>query len=199
MMRERGFTLLEMLVAIAVFAVLAAVAYGSLDALVSQYRLGEVQVARMTDLRRAMSLLDNDMTQAQPRGVREEFHGDAMHALSAGEDKAYPLELTRAGWSNPGGATRSDLQRVAWTLNGEVLTRMHWVMLDRAPESPPVVTRLLDGVERASWRLLDRDGEWHETWPPLDHAEGVHDDLPRAVELTLELRDWGEITRVFAR
>lgn len=198
-MRARGFTLLEMMAAIAIFAVFATVAYGSLNALIDLYRQGEVQVERMAELQRTLSLLGDDLLQVQPRGIREEFHGDFVHAVLAGEDKAYALEFTRGGRSNPGGARRSTLQRVAWSLDGERLVRTHWAMLDRAPESPAVVTPLLDGVMRAEWRFLDGDGEWHVTWPTLDRLEGVHDDVPSAVEVTLELRDWGEVSRVFVR
>lgn len=194
---ERGFTLLEMLAAVAVFAVMAAMAYGSLNTLVREYRQNEAQIARLAGLQRTMSMLASDFTQALPRGVREEFHGDPVEAFLAGDDKAYPLELTRGGWSNPGAMRRATLQRVAWRVDDERLLRFHWPLLDRAPQSPAVETPLLEDVERVSWRLLDRSGEWRETWPPPDRPEGVRDELPVAVELTLDLRDWGRLTRIF--
>jgi general secretion pathway protein J len=57
---------------------------------------------------------------------------------------------------------------------------------------------MLTGVETLTFRFLDRDGEWTESWPPSDIEDEGLPPLPLAIEFTLELDDYGEVSRVFA-
>lgn len=198
MTRIRGFTLLELLVAMAVLAVMAALAYGGLNSVVDQYDDGEAEVAALAARQRALSLLQRDLLQAQPRPAREPYHGDRVGALVADPDAEFPFELTRGGWSNPAQRRRATLHRVAWRVDDDgVLERLHWQTVDRGSNEPPVATPVLDGVAELRWRFLDAQDAWHEVWPPAAATVGPA-TLPRGVEVTIVFEDGEEIVRVHA-
>ena len=195
-MRQRGFTLLELLVALAVFGALWAMAYGGLDAVLKQRVETEARAERLLALQRAFMLMGRDLEQAVPRTVRGEF-GDRRPALR-GTDVS--LELTHAGWSNPAELHRSTLQRVAYGLEDGRLLRLSWWVLDRAQDSEPREDVLIDGIEEIRFRFRAEPQVWADEWEggkdkPEEGERPVA--LPLAVEVTLVTEDWGSIVRLF--
>jgi general secretion pathway protein J len=195
--RGRGFTLVELLVAIAVFAVFAALAYGGLQTVIRQRTVSDRAMARLTELQRAVRIFSSDLEQLNPRPVRDRIGDAPVPALYAGPQGEFPLEFTRDGWSNPLGAPRPTLQRVAYIIDDDKLVRLQWNVLDRTLANEPVRWELLTGVKSMAVRFLDPQRQWHDEWPP----EGA-DELTRlrmqpiAAEITLELTDYGIITRL---
>ncbi len=197
MKHARGFTLLEIVVAIAILATVAALAYGGLNGLIRQYEDSAEHAAGMAERQRTMTLLAQDLVQVQRRPVRGAFHGDRIGAFVGGPAHEYALEFTRGGWSNPAQRSRSTLQRVAWRHDGDRLERLHWLVLDRAPGSTPVVTPVMGGVARVEWRFLAAVDEWQDAWPPVGAPDPSGTSVPGAVELTLVFDDGTRIERVF--
>jgi general secretion pathway protein J len=195
---SRGFSLVELLVAVAVFAALAAIAYGGL-ANVARTRaaLAERQ-DRFADVVRAMSDLERDLSQAVSRPVRGNY-GEPRPALAGGGDH---VELTRLGFANPLAEARSNLERVVYAFADHSLRRGRWSALDRAPRSAPRERELLDRVTSLRLRYFGADGEWREAWPPRALPAQAAPDvaleslLPRAIEVRLVLDDLGELRRV---
>ncbi|MCK4706506.1 MAG: type II secretion system minor pseudopilin GspJ, partial [Gammaproteobacteria bacterium] len=105
----------------------------------------------------------------------------------------YLVEFTRNGRRNPAKLKRSNLLRIAYKFEDEKLIRLFWPQLDRAPAMEAYETTLLEQMERVEFRYRDDKKEWHSQWPPLS---GASVELT-AIELTLELKDWGEITRLY--
>jgi general secretion pathway protein J len=191
----RGFTLVELLVALAIFAVLSLLAYGGLASVLDGSELTSARGARLGQLQRTVTHLVDDLTLAGRRPVRDAF-GDPLPALVGGAGAAAVLELTRGGWPNPTGQPRSSLQRVAYDLVDGTLVRRIWPVLDRAPDSTPLEQRLLDGVTAFELRFrADRQARWQAAWPPAAGAPG-DGALPLAVELALEVEGFGRITRL---
>lgn len=197
MMRARGFTLIEVVVAVAILATVAALAYGGLNGLIARHADSADHAESMAELQRTMTLLAQDLVQIQPRPVRGAFHGDRLGAFIAGPTQEYAIEFTRGGWSNPAQRSRSSLQRVAWRHDGDRLERLHWTVLDRAPGTEPVVTPVTGAVTRVGWRFLDATDEWHDAWPPVSAPDPSGTVMPYAVELVLEFDDGTRIERVF--
>ncbi len=192
---QSGFTLLEVLVAMAIFSIVAYMAYGGLDAVLRQQQALEASANRLRAVQFAVRQLSTDFGQIHPRSVREELGEGWKPALVADGRDLDSAELTRAGWSNPLGRHRSTLQRVAYRVEDGVLIRSYWPVLDRLLEQEGFESELLDGVESFELRFLDARGEWVDQWPASDLADDTP-LLPRAVEIVLLLDDWGEISRI---
>lgn len=208
--RPRGFTLVEVLIALAVTAFVAAAAYAGLSAVIDGVETTRAVARRTEDLNRAFMILSRDLRQFAPRPVRDEF-GELEPALSGGPLAPFPLTLTRTGWHPSAEQPRSHLERVSYYLEDEALWRLSWPVLDRASSVEPVRVRLLDGVEGLELRFLDRldrltggrgsaidSRNWERSWI---REVGVGTPLPTppvALELRLELAGRGELRRLYA-
>src|SRR5690606_4493493 len=99
--RQTGFTLLELLIAAAVFAIMATLAYGGLDALINQRQAAGDSLERLGAVQRGMNLLLRDTAQIVNRPIRGPYRGDPLPALRGGDGFEYALAFTRGGWRNP--------------------------------------------------------------------------------------------------
>lgn len=193
-----GFTLLELLVAVAIFAVLSAMAYGGLSNVIDNSQRTELSMQRLQQIQLAMLKISRDFTQLSQRGIRDEY-GNPNNYILTGEGGDIFIEFSRGGRRNPAELQRSHLQRVAYKLEENTFSRLYWPHLDRTQEMQPYENVLLEDVEDASIRFLDDSNEWHNEWPPLS-ATGQPGDTSvalSAIEITLELHDWGELVRIF--
>lgn len=201
--KQQGFTLLELLIASIIFAIMAIMAYGGLDNVISNSQASKQALKRLQQIQQTVSVLNRDFRQLIPRPIRDEF-GNTQPYLSAGNNIDYLVEFSRGGRVNPGGLLRSTLLRVAYRFDEETLVRLQWPQLDRTQEQEPKKTTLIDNLEEVSIRFLDPAGEWQEQWPPLNatptNAPGgiaVATTHPLAIEIILQLKDWGEIRRLY--
>lgn len=203
--RHRGFTLIEVMVAVMIAAILAVMAFTAMSqALDNRDRLRN-RAARLTAVQATMRSFVQDFTQMQPRPVREPL-GDGYQGALVSTAAAVPdVVFTRGGWSNPAGQPRSTLQRVRYSLRDGVLYRDHWVVLDAQLQPDPLPKRLLDGVKDFQVRYMDDARNWQTSWPPPSSGNAVNGITtnertlrwrPIAVEVSLTLADWGTITRV---
>ncbi|HWJ06821.1 MAG TPA: type II secretion system minor pseudopilin GspJ [Steroidobacteraceae bacterium] len=195
---QRGFTLLEVLVAIAIFAFVGAMAMTGYTQLQRQAEYQQQRLERVREVQRAVQTLTQDLTQIEPRPIREPLGQQYLPAVLAGESVDYRIEFTRAGWSNTAGLPRPTLQRVAYRVDADGLWRDHWRVLDRTQTSEPVRVNLLKGVRSVQFRFLTPAREWVDRWPQLQSQAPAQQDRerPAAVEVTLDLEDWGLIRRV---
>ena len=194
----RGFTLVELLAAIAVFALMALMAYGGLSAVLKARVAVETSLTRTAEFQKAIYRLQSDFEQTRPRPVRDGY-GDPQPAFVTREEsrEGTRVEFTRGGWRNPRLLRRSAFERVAYGLEDGKLVRYSWQALDRAQEDELIEVPLLDQVEDLDWRFLDAQRAWQDEWPPRNVTSDSQALLPLAVELRLETRDWGEIRYLF--
>lgn len=195
LMARRGFTLLEMLVALAVFAVIGVMAGRILSGMVDMSEFTYQRGDTLAQAQRAFSVIERDVLQLAGRGVRDEF-GASAPALAVG--RATLAEFTRAGWRNPLGEPRAKLQRVAYALREDTLLRLFWPVLDRADDARPRVQTLLTGVVEATFVVRDSAGGEHAYWPSKSgDGEGDRDAQPAALELRLRLDDHRQLKRLW--
>lgn len=192
---QRGFTLLELLIAISVFAVMSVMAYGGLSNVIANSESSEKSLARLQEIQQTFFNIERDFSQIIERGIRDEFGVDQPY-ISAGNNIDLLIEFTRSGRRNPARLLRSHLVRVAYRLNEGTLIRMHWPQLDRAPGMEASENPLLNNVKNVELRFLDDKKEWHTQWPPLSSGTTTPTIL-RAIEYKILLDDWGEISRLY--
>lgn len=197
--QQAGFTLLELLVAMGIFAIIGAMALGGLNAVVGQATQAQEQSERLATLQRALRLIANDFGSATPRYVRDELGTRGELPLLADGRGGYLIRLTRGGWSNPANLPhRGTLQRVQYRLEDGKLLREYWPVVDHVLGQEPRSEELLTGVNDLKILFYDASqgqGEWQQQWPPLRLAGGAA-GRPRAIQVTIDLEDWGEIERL---
>jgi general secretion pathway protein J len=195
--RSHGFTLLEVLVAVAIFGILAALAYGTLSRTLDSAERLEERSGRLETIQRAVRFLTEDFQQLAPRPVRVDLGDVTLPALYANVTSDYAVELTHGGWGNPAGLPRGTLQRVAWRVQDGELVRYHWNVLDRTLDNQPAARVLLDGVVSLAFRFMQDNGEWTGQWPPQNMPGPLGWwPRPRAVEIVIETEQEGLITRL---
>jgi general secretion pathway protein J len=195
--RARGFTLLELLVAMAIFGIIGAMALGGLNAVISQSTQARVQMDRLIALQRTLRLISSDLAGLAPRWVRDELGTQWEPPLVTDGRGIFLLRLSRGGWGNPAGLPhRGTLQRVQYRLDDGKLTREYWPVMDHVLGQEPRAEELLTGVASLKFLYLDDQGQWQPEWPPLQKSAAPAGSRPRAVKVQLELDDWGQIERL---
>lgn len=191
--RIRGFTLLEVLVALALLALTAVLAYRATAALVDGESRLVAEAGRWRSLDAAFARLEADLRQAQPRAVRVGARMEPAWLAAVERNGMSAIVFTRAGSefvAEPGLAG----QRVGYRVRDGALEIVYWPSLDRAREEQPRAWRLVDDV--IGFRVLhlgSSGAEWLSTWPRVGEP-----DLPRAVAVQLTLASGEAIERWFA-
>lgn len=200
MMRRKniGFTLIEVLVAMAIFGILSVLAYQAMGQSLSNADLLNDRMDRLRAIQQTMRLLGSDILQAAPRPIRDPLNGAMIPAMRTDPGSEFALELTRGGWPNPAGLPRGTLQRAQYRIEDGELIRYHWVVLDAALSSDALATVLLDDVESIVVNYMSSGGNWSSQWPPIGAAGRQALRMrPQVVEIVLTLTDQGEIRRFF--
>lgn len=182
--RSAGFTLLELMVAMLIFAVLSAMTYRGLANVLRVDRHTEAISERLGELEMAFVFIERDLAQAVERTVRDPL-GTPVGAFIGGSAAQSLMEFTC--FAGGGG----ELGRVGYALRGDVIERFRWPVLDITQDTQIQSSELLRGVTAVQVRFLDK--EWAETWPPPNGTR----PLPRAVEIQLKLEEGQEFRRLF--
>ena len=172
-MRQRGFTLVEMLVALTIFALMSVLAYRGLAAVLQTREHLTEDNQRWRDIALTLAQLEQDVSMAVDRPVRDS--GDLPLPALVGNPQALGANDAQLSFSRMGMAWQTgvlaDVQRHGYRLNNGTLEQLVWPVLDQAPHSAPEVHALLDGVRRFELRYLDGSGNWQPRWPPIASTE----------------------------
>jgi general secretion pathway protein J len=200
-MRIRGFTLVEILIVFAVFAVIGVVTARILNQTIEYQALLKTRAERLGEVQRAMQFIQRDLLQLSRRSIRDEL-GSTLPAIIIDADGL--LEFTRLGWRNPLAGQRSDLQRVAYRRSGDTMLRNYWDVLDRVADSEPHEQELLTGVTRLEFIAIDARGEEYPFWPQDNGVSppqpGLGQDPARmltAILMRAEVAGFGEMERLW--
>jgi general secretion pathway protein J len=191
--RQRGFTLVEALVAVAILALVALLAWRATAAMTDGEQRLSVESARWQHLDALLTRLEADMRQALPRparnGARSEPAWVAVPADAAGNTS---LVFTRAGpdaADEPGAGG----QRVGYRWRDGHIDVLYWPRLDDTANATPSTYALVDGIARFRVLQLSSDDRWSPRWPLPGAAA-----LPRGVRIEIVLADGSVIDRWLA-
>ncbi len=193
--QQSGFTLIEMLVALAIFAVVGGISATLMSQVLANEATMGVRSERLGEMQRAMLILKRDLMQITNRPIRDML-GEPMPSVMIGNDGM--IEFSRLGWRNPLDARRAEVQRVAYRLQDGNLLRAYWNVLDRSQDSEPRTQRLLKEVRQVEFLALDVEGDEHSFWPLRPGAEGDEGSPAlAAIFMRLECAPFGVVERIW--
>ena len=191
--RNQGFTLLEVLIAIAIFSVISMASFSIFETVLNSDTVTKARTDRINELQRGFLIIERDMLQIARRSVR--LNGEAPQSGFLHTDtQSYTsseqaLGFVRHGWTNPGLLLpRSDMQSVAYQLNDNVVERVHFNFVDAVLGETPKVRPLISQVDKLDFEFFDGK-KWQKTL-----AENT---LPLAIAIELDTTDYGIIRRQF--
>jgi len=206
-MRRAGFTLIEVMIAIFISAIMFAIGYGAINQALRDRDSLEVSQKRVTEIQRGMRVVAQDFAQIVARTARDtQGAGNIEPAVSASNKDNTLITFSRAGWSNPAGLQRPAEQRVRYRFTDGSLVREYWLSVDPALNVEPRQRVLFTRVKSVEMRYLDPTTRtWRTEWPSVVPSGPVNpanvDQLmrtrPLAIEFTVVLEDWGRIQRLF--
>ncbi|MFT4711949.1 MAG: general secretion pathway protein J [Candidatus Azotimanducaceae bacterium] len=189
---QAGFTLLEVMVAFLIFAIVGLGAHQFLRNMINTRDVTHERNTVISSTSRAFTLMQRDFSHLVDRQVRSEY-GESMPPLLVGNGD-YSVEFSRSGWNNPARLARSNLQRVAYALNDDgELQRHFWLVMDRAEDSEPITQTLIADIEDFRINVMGRNGDFTDVWPDFNST----DRLPRAVEVIVTHEKLGELRKIF--
>jgi len=193
--KNRGFTLLEILVALVIMAIISVILIVALHSVtMSKDRISQSS-DRLAATQIAMSIMANDMQQIINRSIYDNS-GQILAPVLLNSGVTEELEFTRAGNVNPlSQMQRSTLQRVSYRLNKGNLERGTWQVLDRAGNAQPNYQILLTNVSNLKWQFLGPNNTVVPVWPSPQISAAT--PIPMAIEFELNIPNWGTLHRWF--
>lgn len=192
-----GFTLIEVLVAVAIFGLVSIGAYTVLDAAMRSQEVTESRLNKLEAIQRAVQTIERDIRMLSLRQVRDEY-GDKVPLLRGQSElsgQSASMEFTRADWRNPAGLPRSNLQHLNYRFEQGKLSRFYTIFLDKAANSQQLEQPLLEEMQSMKLSFLDDADQWQSSWAMNPSLDG-NNPLPKAVKLELEMEPFGLIERI---
>jgi len=192
--RHAGFTLIEIIIAISIFAFLSIAGYQILQGVLRSNEISKTHDDNLVKLQRSMLIMDQDFTQIIARKSRDEsLDADQISMLRWGEglfsSTDQGIEFTRLGWSNPLNILpRSNLLRVRYVLINGNLERQYFLYPDITAGQDPNKQVLFSDVSQLSFRFWDK--AWKNQWTDKN-------SLPKGIEISFKTKKYGEIKRQF--
>lgn len=193
---NRGYTLIEVMVALAVFAILAAITSQALYHAFDTRARVNVQANQLNDIQLAIALLSRDTEQVIDRSIR----GNEMHLFPPFIGQPHYFEFTRDGLVNPGGVElRSTLKRIAFLCMGKKLVRRSWESLDTPSRKNYRDKILLNNLDECSFAYLTNARQILTEWREYAVQQNQKKEtLPLAIQVNLNIHNWGKMSLLFA-
>ncbi len=191
--RHQGFTLLEVLIAIAIFSVVSLASFTIFDTVLRGDESSKLRSDRQNELQRAFFLIERDVMQIAKRSLRINGEAPTNVFIQTADDSFLAdnqaMAFVRNGWTNPGLLLpRSDMQSVAYRLEDNTLERLHYNFVDAVVGQEPKIRPLINNVSELSFEFYDGQ-KWQEKWSG--------NTLPLAVAIEIETDDFGFLRRQF--
>lgn len=194
---KKGFTLIEILIALMVFSILATLTSSSLFHAFNTRTIVNAQTERLSTLQLALSIIEQDIAQLVPRAIR----GNEMRLFPIMVGQSEYLEFTRQGFVNPNSIEkRSTLKRVALACLNGTLVHRRWKALDPKNRNDYSDKILIGNIKDCHFNYINSSlqtlSEWREQAANLQQAQPA-EILPKAIQINLTLNDWGKINLLY--
>ncbi len=189
----KGFTLLEVLIAIAIFSIISLSSFTIFDSVLTGDATSKIRSERQNELQRAFLIIERDITQIARRTIRFDGEAPTARLIQGASDgfttQAQAIAFVRHGWTNPGLLLpRSDLQAVAYQLTEEIFYRLHFNFVDSVVGEEPKSRPLINDVTELKFEYYDGK-KWQDKWSG--------NGLPLAIAIEIDTKDYGIIRRQF--
>lgn len=198
-----GFTLIEVIIAITIFAILSGMSYRVLTVVLETRERVDRENQRWREISLAITRIGQDISAVINRSIIESGGGEQRRPPLVGvqvprADEGQ-LMLTRVGALDLPGAIGAP-QRVGYRVRDGRLEMLLWPALDQGVRTQPVPMPLLEGVQSLELRYMDARGQWSTLWPTpaVSPQPGAGGEVPNAIELALVLAGGERIRRLFA-
>ena len=191
--QHKGFTLLEVLIAIAIFSLISLSSFTIFDTVIRSDETSEKLSKRHNELQRAFLIIERDIMQIAQRSIRINGESPLSGFLQTSGDEfssnEQALAFVRHGWTNPGLLLpRSDVQAVAYRLVDQTLERLHYNFVDAVVGTEPKIQPLISKVSALTFEYYNGE-EWRKGWSK--------EYLPLAIAIEVNTKDYGVIRRQF--
>jgi general secretion pathway protein J len=190
---QKGFTLLEVLIAIAIFSVVSLASFTIFDTVLRGDESSKLRSDRQNELQRAFFLIERDVMQIAKRSMRINGEAPSNVFIQTADDSFLAdnqaMAFVRNGWTNPGLLLpRSDMQSVAYRLEENTLERLHYNFVDAVVGQEPKIRPLITNISDLSFEFYDGQN-WQTKWSG--------NSLPLAIAIEIETDDFGYLRRQF--
>ena len=196
-MKARGFTLIEVVVAVAIFAIISSMSYAVLATVLDSRARIEQETKKWRDIGLALARIEQDLNSLVNRPARDAggLLQPALLGIAVPRGDEGQLILTRMGDLDLPG-TAGAPQRIGYRCTEGMLQQLLWPVLDQGPRTRPSIAPVLEGVTACEFRYLDQRGQWQTLWPARDATPGTASVAPAAVEVTITLQRGEQVRRL---
>ncbi|MGB1243894.1 MAG: type II secretion system minor pseudopilin GspJ [Porticoccaceae bacterium] len=192
--RQRGFTLIETVVAMLLLAMMSVLSYQAVEAVLNTNDRSRQSLAEEARLQRAWQIIGRDIMHLRARPFVD---GLGMREPAYVTDKSeFGVRFSRGGGpmvqSNPSG-----LRRVEYSINREQqLQRQSWAITQSPRMSEGSTLILMDNVDEVIFEHLSKDFFYGPDWPPINETHSLR-SLPKMIRVTINIDGLGESSRLF--
>jgi len=185
-----AFTLVELLVALAIFALIAGFAYRGLQSMLDSREAMQKETRKWRDIALFVGRMERDFSAV----IALPASGGVTRRMAPVTQAVPALGVSGVALIRSGSVLQENVlaapQRIAWRLNGNTIERLTWSSVDASPREEPTVVPILASVSGLEFRFLDTNGEWRRNW------NGSPTPVPAAIEVTLKLASGESIVRL---
>jgi len=187
--RHRGFTLLEIMIAMAIFSLIGLASAQVLFSILTSDEVSQESAKELTAMQRSYQIIQRDVMQMAPRATRIDGEEPKDNFILTGEGilegDGFAIAFNRLGWRNPAQMfPRGTTQAVGYRLLDNKLQRLHSLYPDQEGDVEPKVVDLLTDVEQLKFEYFGNK-KWQKTWDKTD--------LPQGIAFIVTTKKYGEI------